>query len=287
MNDRTTPIFVAMDEVLRHRAAVIFDAEAAGIKPGTVGLPPLTLEELDALLLSLARAAVLYRDYDGPVPTGPRLNTWRHFLARCASLSRWAWLQHGLACAREGVPIAGRARSVQDGFEYVWELFATWPDYNPRTVDEPEIVARLARGIGQEVLVITTEKSQEDLQRIFRELVEAGYIDGNAPEALADFLNAFDPAAEKQGRIAWIWADKRQGQPSPRHILDFVAQMAGGLDGIAPDMCDRIAPAIFGQAIARHVLSKFRTRWYRWIDSETPARICDTHADIAAIVTGV
>ena len=287
MNDRTTPIFVAMDEVLRHRAAVIFDAEGAGIKPGTVGLPPLTLEELDALLLSLARAAVLYRDYDGPAPTGPRLNTWRHFLARCASHSRWAWLQHGLACAREGVPIAGRARSVQDGFEYVWELFATWPDYNPRTVDEPEIVARLARGIGQEVLVITTEKSQEDLQRIFRELVEAGYIDGSAPEALADFLNAFDPAAEKQGRIAWIWADKRQGQPSPRHILDFVAQMAGGLDGIAPEMCDRIASAIFGQAIARHVLSKFRTHWYRWIDSETPARICDTHADIAAIVTGV
>ena len=254
MNDRTTPIFVAMDEVLRHRAAVIFDAEAAGIKPGTVGLPPLTLEELDALLLSLARAAVLYRDYDGPAPTGPRLNTWRHFLARCASLSRWAWLQHGLACAREGVPIAGRARSVQDGFEYVWDLFATWPDYNPRTVDEPEIVARLARGIGQEVLVITTEKSQEDLQRIFRELVEAGYIDEGAPDAEADYLAVFDAAAKKQGHITWTKFGKSKAL-NKRSICVFLL-LFGVEESVAVKAYSR---AVFGVDIPCSTISRART----------------------------
>lgn len=147
--------------------------------------------------------------------------------------------------------------------------------------------AATGAGIGKPLYSLQTSHNRQELARIYAALVDAGYIDGSAPDACGDFCRAFDPAADQQGRIAWAWTDKRTGRVCPRHILDFVAQMAGGLDGIAPDMCDRIAPAIFGQAIARHVLSKFRTRWYRWIDSETPARICETHADIAAIVTGV
>ncbi len=253
MDDRTTPVFLAIDEALRHRAAVIFQAEAAGIKPETVGLQPLTLQELDALFQILARAAALYRAYDGPAPAGPRLNTWRQFLARAASLSGWAVVQHGLACAREGVPIAGRARSVQDGFEYVWQLFATWPDYNPRTVDEPQIVARLSAGIGQ-ALVIPTEKSREDLQGIFRELVETGYIDGDTPDAEADFLAVFDAAAGRQGRITWTRRGKNKDL-NKRSICDFLL-----LFGITdPDTIRAYSRAVFGVEIDASTISRARS----------------------------
>lgn len=253
MDDRTTPVFLAIDEALRHRAAVIFQAEAAGIKPETVGLQPLTLQELDALFQILARAAALYRAYDGPAPAGPRLNTWRQFLARAASLSGWAVVQHSLACAREGVPIAGRARSVQDGFEYVWQLFATWPDYNPRTVDEPQIVARLSAGIGQ-ALVIPTEKSREDLQRIFRELAEAGYIDGSAPEAEADFLAVFDAGATRRGRITWTRRGKNKAL-NKRSICDFLL-LFGVEESAAVQAYSR---AVFGEEIPGSTISRART----------------------------
>lgn len=253
MDDRTTPVFLAIDEALRHRAAVIFQAEAAGVKPEAVGLQPLTLQELDALFQILARAAALYRAYDGPAPAGPRLNTWRQFLARAASLSGWAVIQHGLACAREGVPIAGRARSVQDGFEYVWQLFATWPDYNPRTVDEPEIVARLAGGIGQ-ALIIPTAKSREDLQRIFRELVEAGYIDGDTPDAEADFLAVF-AAAGRQGRITWTRLARSKKGLNKRSICDFLL-----LFGITdPDAIQAYSCAVFGVEIDDSAISRARS----------------------------
>lgn len=254
MDDRTTPVFLAIDEALRHRAAVIFQAEAAGIKPETVGLQPLTLQELDALFQILARAAALYRAYDGPAPAGPRLNTWRQFLARAASLSGWAVVQHGLACAREGVPIAGSARSVQDGFEYVWQLFATWPDYNPRTVDEPQIVARLAGGIGQ-ALVIPTEKSREDLQRIFRELAEAGYIDGTAPDAEADFLAVFDASATRQGRITWTRLARNKKDLNKRSICDFL--LLFGIDETT-DTIRAYCRAIFGVEIDDTGISRAR-----------------------------
>lgn len=253
MDDRTTPVFLAIDEALRHRAAVIFQAEAAGIKPETVGLQPLTLQELDALFQILARAAALYRAYDGPAPAGPRLNTWRQFLARAASLSSWAVVQHGLACAREGVPIAGRARSVQDGFEYVWQLFATWPDYNPRTVDEPQIVARLSAGIGQ-ALVIPTEKSREDLQRIFRELAEAGYIDGSAPDAEADFLAVFDAGAGRQGCITWTRRGKNKAL-NKRSICDFLL-LFGVEESAAVQAYSR---AVFGVEIDDSTISRARS----------------------------
>ena len=252
MDDRTTPVLLAIDEALRHRAAVIFQAEAAGIKPETVGLQPLTLQELDALFQILARAAALYRAYDGPAPTGPRLNTWRQFLARAASLSGWAVVQHSLACAREGVPIAGRARSVQDGFEYVWQLFATWPDYNPRTVDEPEIVARLAGGIGR--ALVPTEKSREDLQRIFRELAEAGYIDGSAPDAEADFLAVFDAGAGRQGCITWTRRGKNKAL-NKRSICDFLL-----LFGITDtDTIRAYSRAVFGVEIDDSTISRARS----------------------------
>lgn len=209
-------------------------------------------------------------------------------------------MQYHLLCASAGIVIGGAVRERLDSWDYMAVLFSRWPAFSSRTAAEPPSIAAEATsepaeaatgaGIGKPLYSLQTSYNRQELALIFARLAAAGYIDGSAPEALADFLNAFDPAAEKQGRIAWIWPDKRSrtGRVSYRHILDFVAQMAGGLDGIAPDMCDRIAPAIFGQAmITRQVLSKFRTRWNLWINSETPGRICDTHAEIAAIVTGV
>ena len=213
-------------------------------------------------------------------------------------------MQYLSRCIDKGQVIGGPVRERLNAWDYMAALFVTWPDRSgcigrtePASITaaagiEPEEAASepaeaaTGAGIGKPLYSLQTSHNRQELARIYAALVDAGYIDGSAPDACGDFCRAFDPAADQQGRIAWAWTDKHIGKVSPRQILDFVAQMAGGLDGIAPNMCDRIAPAIFGQAIARDVLSKFRTRWNRWID-ETPARICDTHADIAAIITGV
>ncbi|MBR1488447.1 MAG: hypothetical protein IJ603_06150 [Bacteroidales bacterium] len=51
---------------------------------------------------------------------------------------------------------------------------------------------------------LNTQKSENELRRIFAALVKEGYIDGSGPEAEQSFLYAFDPAAPEQGRIKWI-----------------------------------------------------------------------------------
>lgn len=142
--------------------------------------------------------------------------------------------------------------------------------------------AATGAGIGKPPYSLQTSHNRQELARIYVALVDAGYIDGSAPDAAQDFCNAFDPAADRQGRISWIWTDKRNREVCPRQILDFVAQMGGSttIDGITREMCEKVAPAVFGLAIDPTILSKFRTRWNR-------EKYCDTHADIGAILSGV
>ena len=117
-------------------------------------------------------------------------------------------------------------------------------------------------------LCIHTSKSRRDLARIFSALVKAGYIAGETPEALPDFLNAFatqDTQAQdpkQQGRITWVWTAKN-GSISPLQILDFAARIAGrGYAKIstAKDK-DFIAAVsvIFGVKISPNTLHRYNT----------------------------
>lgn len=128
---------------------------------------------------------------------------------------------------------------------------------------------------------LPTTKSREDLPRIFHALEKAGYIAGETPEALPDFLNAFTPTQDTtpQGRITWIWADKRTGKTSPRQILDFLTLMNGGNAPrtLTTEICAGAVPAIFGVRMDKSVPSKF----YRRCVEE---RFSEVHADLVRII---
>ena len=278
---------LAMDRALRLPASIALEYAALRVE---TGLPRPTVEDLEGLFQAMAKAAHLYRLHDGPAPARDP-DGWRRTAARCGAVCREASMQYHLLCIDKGQVIGGPVRERLNAWDYMAALFSSWPALSGCTgaAEPPSIAAEATSepaeaatgaGIGKPLYSLQTSHNRQELARIYAALVDAGYIDGSAPDACGAFCRAFDPAADQQGRIAWAWTDKRTGRVSPRQILDFVAQMAGGLDGITHDMCDRIAPAIFGQAITRPVLSKFRTRWNR-------GEYCDTHAEIAAIVTGV
>lgn len=279
--------FYAMDNALRDPAAVPLEYNPQGYNTGL----SVTLADLERLFPLMAKAAHLFRLYDGPAPAH-WADTWKRAAARCAIVCREASTEYLALCVGKGQPIAGERRERLESWEYLAALFSTWPARSgcigaaePPSIAEAAgirpVEAAKGGGIGKPLYCLQTAHNRPQLARIFARLVEAGYIDGSAPDASRDFLNAFDPAADRQGRISWIWTDKRTKVVSARHILDFVAQMEGSanLDGITPEMCEKAAPAIFGREISRPVLSKFRTRWNR-------GEYCDTHADISAIVSG-
>lgn len=115
----------------------------------------------------------------------------------------------------------------------------------------------------REPLCIPTTKSREDLRRIFHALAKARYIDGDTPEALPDYLNAFatqESKATKQGRITWVWKAKN-GIISKLQILDFAARIAG-IDFkqiYAKEDAGFIAAvsAIFGVTITKDTLHRY------------------------------
>ena len=278
--------FLAMDRALRLPASIALEYAALRVE---TGLPRPTVEDLEGLFQAMAKAAHLYRLHDGPAPARDP-DGWRRTAARCGAVCREASMQYHLLCIDKGQVIGGPVRERLNAWYYMAALFSSWPALSGCTgaAEPPSIAAEATSepaeaatgaGIGKPLYSLQTPHNRQELARIYAALVDAGYIDGSAPDAARDFCNAFDPAADRQGRISWIWTDKRTRKVSPRHILDFVAQMAGGLEGSAQDMCDKIAPAIFRRAISRYVFSKFRTRWNR-------REYCDTHADISAIISG-
>ena len=275
--------FIAMDAALRDSATIPLYYNPLGCDTGL----SVTTADLERLFPLMAEAAHLFRFYDGPAPEG-WADTWKGTASKCAAVCREASMQYLTLCAVKGQPIAGDIRRRLDSWNYMANLFATWPDRSgctrePSTIAEAAQIRRVEAGTGAEegkpLYHLHTAHKRQELARIFASLADAGYIDGSTPEALADFLNAFEPAAEKQGRITWIWADKRQGRPVPRHILDFVTQMAGSLDWITPEFCQATGPAIFGRPFGRDIVSEFVTRW-------NARNYCDTHAGISAIISG-
>ena len=267
----------AMKDALCDSATVPLEYNPLGFNTGL----SVTLEDLERLFSLMAKAAHLFRLHDGPAPEH-WADDWKWTVSKCAAVCRAASMEYYSLCINKGQPIAGDIRRRLDSWNYMAHLFASWPARTGLSPREPSTIAEAVKeaGEGKHLYHLNTAHNRQELARIFTRLAKAGYIDNSAPEALADFLNAFDPAAEKQGRIVWKWPDKRQGKPIPRHILDFVAQMDGGsLDGITPELYNKTAPAIFGRPFGRDIVSDFVTRW-------NAGKYCETHADIYAIISG-
>lgn len=296
--------FYAMDEALRDPAAVSLEGRARALimvskargngeevtlQEFDTGLPQPEYNDLEKLFPLMAKAAHLFRLYDGPAPA-LWADTWKQAAARCSMVCKQASIRYVQTCANEHRVIGGDIRERLDSWLYMSNLFYIWPARDGSIKAEPPSIIKAAQiqalkastenGKGKPLYYLKTAYNKQQQGRIFTRLVEAGYIAGGAPDALQDFLNAFDPGADQQGHISWIWTDKRSKVVSARQILDFVAQMEGNdnLDGITPDLCEKAAPALFGLEISRSVLSKFRTRWNRGL-------YCDTHADISAMLS--
>ncbi len=206
-----------------------------------------------------------------------------------------AVLLETLATVEAGEPLPG---FIRDFLAYLNDI-APLLSYDARAAriwetQAGELLPRLAPYLAQESTkaagmeeprgpryYLPTTKSREDLPRIFHALTKAGYIAGETPEALPDFLNAFTPTQDTtpQGRITWIWADKRTGKTSPRQILDFLTLMNGGNAPrtLTAEIYAGAVPAIFGVRMDKSVTSKF----YRRCVEE---RFSEVHADLVRII---
>jgi len=275
--------YYAMDDALCDSATVPLEYNPQGFNTGL----SVTLEDLERLFSLMAKAAHLFRMIDGPVPEH-QADTWKQSVGRCKAVCRTASEEYLSLCLGKGQPITGEIRERESSWKYMANLFDTWPDLSGLTRVEPSCIAEAATSEAVEVhedpgnenhlLYIPTSYNQSELRCIFAGLVEGGFIDGRAPGSEQVFLNAFDPTAKQQGRISWIWTDKRSKDVSPRHIMDFVVQMAGNnLSIITPRFCDSQAPAIFGLKISSKVKSNFISRWNR-------GQLCDTHEIISRIL---
>lgn len=123
------------------------------------------------------------------------------------------------------------------------------------------LLSRLAPYLkeGEPRYYLNTNKSREELARLFHALVEHKFISGAAPESLQNFCNAFDSDGEKpQGVINWIWTAKRNKQVSPAQILDFVYIMAGAKMNQEDKAEYTAVERIFGITISDTVRSHFR-----------------------------
>lgn len=86
---------------------------------------------------------------------------------------------------------------------------------------------------------LKTNKNREGLTQIYDKLVAGGFIEGSAPGALANFLNAFNKDAAEQGRIKWIKKAKN-GKISKAEACDFLLYF-----GVPANELPEYARAIF------------------------------------------
>lgn len=220
--------FLAMDRALRLPASIALEYAALRVE---TGLPRPTVEDLEGLFRAMAKAAHLYRLHDGPAPARDP-DGWRRTAARCGAVCREASMQYHLLCIDKGQVIGGRVRERLDTWGYMAALFSSWPALSGCTgaAEPPSIAAEATSepaeaatgaGIGKPLYSLQTSHNRQELARIYAALVDAGYIDGSAPDALADFLRAFDSAADQQGRIAWI-KKARNHHLNKMAICDFL-----------------------------------------------------------------
>lgn len=232
----------AMDSALRDPAFVPLYYNPLGHKTGL----SVTIADLERLFPQMAKAAHLFRLYEGPAPARDP-DGWRRMADKCAAICREASMQYYLLCASAGVVIGGAVRDRLDSWDYMANLFASWPAFSGCTAVEP---SSITAEIGKSLYSLQTSHNRQELARIYAALVDAGYIDGSAPDALADFLRAFDPAADRQGKITWIKAAKNHGL-NKMAICDFLR-----LFGITErEDLREYALAIFGVTLSKSTLT--------------------------------
>ena len=245
----------AMEDALCDSATVPLEYNPLGFNTGL----SVTLEDLERLFSLMAKAAHLFRLHDGPAPEH-WADTWKGTVSKCAAVCRAASMEYLSLCINKGQPIAGDIRRRLDSWEYMAHLFASWPARSGCTSLEPSTIAAAAGIHSAEadpeakkeptLYHLNTTLNQQELARIFTRLVKDGFIDGSAPDAQADFLNAFNPAAEKQGRITWKKKAKNHGL-NKMAICDFLH-----LFGITErEDLKEYANAIFGISISKSTLT--------------------------------
>lgn len=246
----------AMDSALRDPAFVPLYYNPLGHKTGL----SVTIADLERLFPQMAKAAHLFRLYEGPAPARDP-DGWRRTAARCGAVCREASMQYHLLCIDKGQVIGGPVRERLNAWDYMAALFSSWPALSGCTgaaeppsiaaeaTSEPAEAATGAR-IGKPLYSLQTSHNRQELARIYAALVDAGYIDGSAPDACGAFCRAFDPAADQQGRIAWIKKAKNH-QLNKMAICDFLRQF-----GITERKDLReYALAIFGETLSKSTLT--------------------------------
>lgn len=247
--------YYAMDEALRDPAAQMMEFYLQKID--TTGLQRPTIEDLERLQNLMAKAAHLYRLHDGPAPTG-WADTWKGAAARCAAVCRRAAPEYALICADKGQPISGAVRDRLNTWNYMGNLFTTWPGRDLAIKTEPFSITEAAgilpvedetkTGEGKPLYYLKPPYDCPKLARIFDDLVAAGYIDGNAP-AQSDFFRVFDQETTMQGHIKWI-RKGRNRMLNKRAICDFL-----NLFGIPSEKWHDYAAAIFGVEVKPPTIS--------------------------------
>ena len=245
----------AMDSALRDPAFVPLYYNPLGHKTGL----SVTIADLERLFPQMAKAAHLFRLYEGPAPARDP-DGWRRIAGECAAVCREASMQYHLLCIDKGQVIGGPVRERLNAWDYMAVLFSSWPAFSGRTAAEPSSItaeaasepveAATGAGKGKPLYYLSAPQSGPDLACIFARLVDAGFIDGSAPDALADFQRAFDPAADRQGRITWIKAAKNHGL-NKMAICDFLR-----LFGITErEDLREYAIALFGVTLSKSTLT--------------------------------
>lgn len=248
--------FLAMDRALRLPASIALEYAALRVE---TGLPRPTVEDLEGLFRAMAQAAHLYRLHDGPAPARDP-DGWRRTAARCGTVCREASMQYLSRCIDKGQVIGGPVRERLNAWDYMADLFSSWPALSACTAAEPPSIAAEATsepaeaatgaGIGKPLYSLQTSHNRQELAQIYAALVDAGYIDGSAPDACGDFCRAFDPAADQQGRITWI-KRARNHHLNKMAICDFLR-----LFGITErEALKEYALALFGVALSKSTLT--------------------------------
>lgn len=287
--------------LIADKRATLFGRQDHAI-PGLqeLGLQLPTEQQLQALFDAMNKAADLLADCSSYFVAGTAVEVadLRAVLSKCSSICQEA----PIAAFFAGDQDKGR----RDRWFEICSTFSDWArkveGYRPQDIPQAmnshpdtaateqrpacaqetgQIPARESKTGPRAIYHLYTAKNENEQRKIFAALARAGFIADTDPSTGASmerpFLNSFDAAATEQGRILWRGTSSKGGiaaTPSPRQALDFVALMAGGIQGITPDFARDSFPAIFpGLCCSKSTRSRFIERWNHEKGSESHAAL--------------
>ena len=98
-----------------------------------------TLEDLERLFRVMTEAAARFRLYDGPAPEH-WADTWKRAVSRCATVCRKASTEYLSLCIDKDKTVGGEIRVRPDAWNYMTNLFDTWPARDGTIRTEPPLV---------------------------------------------------------------------------------------------------------------------------------------------------